>query len=219
MIDDIIKNITTHYDYVAIGAFLGFLVTLYTFYKQVGVPVYKATIQPVVTLFSSVVNSPSRLDKMEGKLDTIIAELRPNGGSSIKDQINRLESSNIVSWSQKQLLLDIHPNGIFTTDKDGNCTFANRTYLDMIGGTMEDFRGNNWIKIVAPEDRNKVQEEWYDSVKENRDFDLEYSLIHLQNGSRIKVRGKGVPIRHPNGNVLGYNGIITFLPNDRMATQ
>lgn len=217
-LNEFIDQVLHHYDYVAMGAFLGFLITVYTFYKQVGIPMYKNTVLPIVNLFSAIANSPIRLNNVEKrfshfeeKLDTIIAELRPNGGSSLKDQMNRLEANNVISTSQRQILLDIHTGAVWVSDKEGNCTWANKNYMEKTGATIEDFKGNNWIKLIASEDRNRVQAEWFDSVKEGRDFDLEYSLVNLKSGIKLKVHGRGTPIKKDDGTVLGYNGIISFL--------
>lgn len=68
-------------------------------------------------------------------------------------------------------------------DSMGHLEMANKKFLRFIGKDSQEVSENNWLKIVHQEDREKVQQEWHRSVKDCRDFIMEF---------RIHANGKGV---------------------------
>ena len=211
MINDITSLFTDHYDLAAIGAFLTFLTILFTFYNQVGIPMYKATLAPIVDFFGAVASSPTRINHLDTKLDLILAELKPNGGSSLKDQMNRLEASVSISEAQRLLILDNSQQGVWTSNTEGDCTWINQTLANKVGGSLHDFQGENWISTIHPQDRKIVEEEWNAAIKNQRTFNLFYRFQNLNTQDVINVHGVATPAKNYDGSIVGYNGVIYFL--------
>jgi PAS domain-containing protein len=209
-INDIFKELTEHYDLTAIGAVLTFLTILATFWKQVGEPLYNTTVLPIAKLFYSIYESPTKLEQVNTKLDLLIKEFQPNSGTSIKDQLNRLENSHAMSEDQRRLLMNTSPHGIWTSDATGYMTWLNTTFINKVGAGPEELLGNNWINCIHPEDRKKVVEEWGSAVKDGRIFNLFYRLINLDTQAPINVKAIGTPAKNFNGVIIGYNGTVYF---------
>ena len=159
--------------------------------------------------FSTFATLPDRLTSLESKVDDKLAmlknihqkdladikkELIPNGGTSIKDTVNKLAVSldkvatsidtlsvqgNRMELRQQNILNSVNiPT--FETDKNGECVFANKAYLELIGRSMEEIRGPSWINIIHPEDRAKVRAEWLAAVSENRNFEMTYRIVNRE---------------------------------------
>lgn len=209
--DNLIKELTEHYDLAALGAFLTFLTILFTFYKQVGIPMYNHTVAPILSFFSGIAEAPKRIDGLDSKLDLILNELKPNGGASLKDQLNRLEAHVSISEAQRRLIMDSSPYGILVSDTKGNCTWFNETLKAKLNASDDDLLGDNWINAVHPSDRKKVLEEWENAVEGNRTFNLFYKMIDLDTEAPINVHGIATPAKNFDGSLVGFNGIIYFL--------
>lgn len=211
---DYLAYIKEHFDLVFVGSILTFLTILFAFYNQVAVPMYNSTVKPVVELVTSIYKSPTRLNALEsslgGKLDEIIKELKPNGGSSIKDQLNRLETAVSISQAERLLLLDTVSKGVFAGDVKGYWTWANEALRKAVGGSMADFVGNNWENVVYPEDREIVSKEWERAIDQQRDFNLHYRLNNLDTNQPVKVHAIATPARNFAGDIIGWNGVIHF---------
>lgn len=144
-----------------------------------------------------------KLREIYDKIMLIAKELTPNGGSSLKDQCNRIELRlNGLDFFQK-MYLDIVDMPIFMTDGNGHCTWANRAYLNMLGKQVNDIIGSGWETVIHQEDRDRVTQEWYESIKEERPFDLQCRYV-TSDDSVIVVRCKA------SGSIkTGYFGILS----------
>lgn len=211
---DYLKYLSENFDLVFVGSILTFLTILFAFYNQVAVPMYNTAVKPFVDFMASVAHSPTRLRALEttlgGKLDAIMAELKPNGGSSIKDQLNRLETAVSISQAERLLLLDSVQQGVFTSDIKGQCIWVNDAFRKAVGGSMADFVGNNWENVVYPDDRETVSREWGRAIDQQRDFNLHYRLHNLSTSAPVKVHAIATPARNFAGDVIGWNGVIHF---------
>lgn len=210
-----------HLNIAALGALLTFLTILATFYSQVAVPLYNGTLKPMFRLFNAIYESPSRIESLDSKiskehaalnskLDILIKEFKPNGGTSLKDQINRLEVAVSISESQRMLLLNSVPNGIWTSDVNGRYTWVNDYMRKATSANSSDFLGDNWENLIYPEDRQKVAEEWDRAIKQQRDFNLHYRMYNLKTNSAIEVHGVATPARNFDGKIIGWNGVVYF---------
>lgn len=75
----------------------------------------------------------SDLSAMMAQINAITAELRPNGGSSLRDSINRIEqcqkeisTRQLISDQRQRAILSDMNFGVLETDASGNCIWANR---------------------------------------------------------------------------------------------
>lgn len=138
----------------------------------------------------------------------IEAELRPNGGSSIRDAVNRMElgieaaNSKIDLVSQRQLQrYNLESTGLWETDIAGRFTYVNPAMARMAGVTPEDFLGMGWKTHVHPRDRVEVSASWQSAVADQRDFSFVFAF-----GNDKKVQVTGRRMRGSNGEVTGWIG-------------
>lgn len=124
-----------------------------------------------------------KVGKSFHQLDLIASEFRVNGGSSLRDAINRLED-NVKGVREDALKMEARQWAIIATLKDpifesnqqGLCVRANPSYLALVERTMEDVIGNGWENILHPDDRIRVWQEWNDAVERQRTFESSYKI-------------------------------------------
>jgi PAS domain S-box-containing protein len=141
-------------------------------------------------------------------------EVKPNGGSSMKDSVDGLKLSidavlaTVVRLDQRQISFAHQSDkGIFESDLNGDCIFVNRAYCRITGRSPDEAFGKGWKAFIAPEDREAVVDEWYDCVKERRDFIMTYSYIR-PDLTRVKVNCHAYVLRDVRGLTIGYMGFV-----------
>ena len=153
------------------------------------------------------------------RIKCIWSEIRPNGGGTIKDAICSIEV--IAKNTQKTLdfIIDSEAEGYFESDSYGNCTKVSMQYLAMTGATSDMVLGNGWLLGVAEDDRHRVYEEWRSAIEQNRDFELDYSMVNRTTHEEFRVHCLARCVNLSNKKLAGYIGRIRKLPNDVRTTQ
>ena len=146
------------------------------------------------------------------KLDKIMYELVPNGGGSLRDAINRIESRQLMSERRQKAYLLESSLGIWETDEHGRCVWGNRTLERMLGRSPE---GYNWLLSIAPAMREEVQDEWQQAVEGQREYCANIEYI-TPAGHRTKVIAKAYPLVDELGSIKGWYGIAS---EDHLGTR
>lgn len=133
-----------------------------------------------------------------GVLKTIEAEFRPNGGSSLRDQIEQIKrhllSSISYATARQWALIDGLGEPMFECDAQGYCIRANRAYLDLVGRSFDEVAGSGWELIIAEADRDAVWDAWVDAVERHRTFEGRYRIA-AKDGGIFLVDAIATPIR------------------------
>lgn len=141
----------------------------------------------------------------------INSELRPNGGMSLRDAIDRIELRQALHEQIQEGMGNALMLPFWYSDVHGWCIMASVQLCRTLGVTEGEILGNNWVSLVHEEDRGIVKESWYFAVQERRNFQQVYRFIK-PDGSIIKVRGNATPLLNPKtGDVMKYFGTITVV--------
>jgi len=84
---------------------------------------YKKGVKPVIKHFKNWYD-------MSEKIDHIFFEITPNGGTSIKDKVDRIDSELHLANERQRALLADSEFAHFEMDAEGNYVWVNRTYTD-----------------------------------------------------------------------------------------
>lgn len=140
------------------------------------------------------------------KLDFVVAELHPNGGTSVRDSLNRIEKDlSLANERHRARMLD-SPEMIFETDSEGNCVWVNRTYSRGVQRSFVELRGRGWVNGISVDDRDKVVAEWYKAVSEDREFEMRFDFQN-PDGEVFTVDCRSYKMRDERtGKAIGYLG-------------
>lgn len=134
-------------------------------------------------------------------------EFRPNGGSSMKDALNRLEQRQVLNQSMFKMLIKWNGVAFFESNAKGECVWVSPKLADFAGISEEKFLGNGWINGVYHEDRDRVWEEWQDAIAQKRDFSLTYRLNEI---SPIEIKAYATAQKDAKGQLTGMIGEISI---------
>ena len=184
-IKDVILNYSTYIAIVATGL-------------SASIIIYKKAIKPMLAAMKSYYSIVS-------KIDTIFIELTPNGGSSIKDQVNHIDNSVQLAQQVQQAMAADSKAALFRTDPEGNVVWVNRTYTRIVARDISEVLGHGWHNVIAPEQRDEVVREWYKAVADDREFYWDVNLI-TPTGERTLVRVRSYKLVNGKGEIMGYWG-------------
>lgn len=195
------------------GKILGFLAAVITF-LVVAWPRIKPRAIALWKLMIGTAKLEGQVESLSGKIDTIIRQVTPNGGSSIIDVVNRVEKAQYWQQERTKALLSEVTYGVWESDGNGECYWVNDVLGAMAGAQFWDLRGQNWINIVHPKERDRVMHEWTEAVKHRRNYLQHYTLVNLETGEETEVVAKATVVRDKEGTAIGWIGTITKTGED-----
>lgn len=141
-------------------------------------------------------------------LHEVKAEVKPNGGGSMADAVNRIEEQIHILNYWMTAFQNLYEKPIFKADNLGHNVWANNSYLKLVGASLPEVEGHGWLSYVEDNERPKVSLEWESAVKEGRSFDLTYTLHNNIHNKKIRVRRIAYPIIVKR-KLAGYIGTVT----------
>lgn len=148
-------------------------------------------------LMTSINKKLETVPKLETDVNEIKLQLRTNGGTSLKDAVNRIEQTLgdvredvaiLKGRESARMYLDAQPT--FECDANGYSTALNKALLDIVGLDIDEAIGYGWLKAVKPIDQDRVQREWESSVRNGREFNSNYTFINQITHKETKVHGR-----------------------------
>ncbi|MAQ75072.1 MAG: hypothetical protein CL613_01915 [Aquimarina sp.] len=127
-----------------------------------------------------------------------------------KDYLYRLEESE----KRFKTIANTAPITIWISDKNKDCLYVNKNWLDYTGSTFEDNLGDKWVQFIHPDDRKQAKES-HDIASENKEaYSVEYRVRRFD-GTYKWFYNHGVPNFDSDGNFNGFFG-SNFDMNDKI---
>jgi PAS domain S-box-containing protein len=169
----------------------------------------------VTFIIKPICKHVTNIRKMVVNIDKIAADLKPNGGSSLKDQINRIEHKIIRGEMRSRALIRDYDCGIFECDIEGNNIYVNRTYCKMIGVPATKLLGKEWNNYIHPDYRNHYDLHWSDKFSQCEEVETVVVMVN-GSGELLNVVIKAYPLKDDTqSNCVGYFGMV-FLEHEEL---
>lgn len=108
--------------------------------------------------------------------------------------------------------------GIFHIDIAGHYLWVNEYWCEMAGITAVEAKGNGWVQLLYPDDKERVLAEWERAVQEKIPFRSEYRVQH-PDGKITWVLGQAVASKDQTGTVIGYIGTLTDITQYKQTEE
>lgn len=151
-------------------------------------------VQPITAHITKV----NQLVDVLPEVKRLCLEFKPNGGSSVKDQLNRIEAMS-------KIYLRITDKAFWVADLEGKYTEVSPALAMLMGSTPDQILGSGWVNSIHAPDRDRVEGEWLAAVHDQREFHMEFSYVQLATGSLLPVTCHSIPIRY-EGKTVGHVG-------------
>lgn len=155
-----------------------------------------------------------KVQGLEESVASILKEVRPNGGGSMRDELRRLGESQrrtevglTLLANTQRVMYDAADTAVFECDPEEGNTYVNHVYQRWTGLGERELLGFGWINAIAPHDRAAVREEWESAVEDQRDFRMRYQLA-TADGRTHDVTAHASPVRDIDGVVSKWVGVV-----------
>lgn len=115
-------------------------------------------------------------------------------------------------------MADSAPVMIWMTDRDGVCTYINRTWLRFTGQSLTEALGFGWLEACHPDDRDQAEAVFREANGKRAPFRLEYRLRRSDGAWRWAI-DSAAPRFGKDGAFLGYIGSVLDIAERREAEE
>jgi PAS domain-containing protein len=174
------------------------------------------TLEPLSEIFASLVVAgvgviALLLRLIFKRLKAVLAEQKPNGGSSMRDSIESIKTQVGEISSQLGRLdaqmrgrFELENGGYYLMAESGRCLWVSSVWSELTGVPPGEARGDGWLRGVHPEDRERVWAAWEMAIRTRERFQMRY-----RTAKGIEVTGRAVELNDSNDNVVGVLGTIS----------
>lgn len=168
---------------------------------------YRYLVKPLIKGLKRVKTALDTIEKIQD-------EFKPNGGTSLRDAINRIEIRLLIEQQARRAMSMAMDVGIFETDSAGMCIWINQYYSNLTGLSLQEAKNYGWVIAIHEDDRDRVVDEWKDAVIQKRAFHMEYTMKNIKSSEISFVKCHAFPICNGKEEVAGFVGIVTRLQQE-----
>lgn len=163
---------------------------------------YQYVILPIKEHFEKVHQVIEDVSEIKKKL---AYELNANGGKSMKDQMTLFGKQLMKQEGLILAILSSSDRFIIIFDENGGALWCNETFDRELGWNIAEVLGNGWKNVISAEDRERVSREFLDTVKDGRDFIMEFNYIHRNiPNKKTKIKAYCHPIKRNSGEIIAF---------------
>lgn len=121
-----------------------------------------------------------------------------------------------ASEARFRVLSESSPSGVFHCNALGECTYTNGRCQRMFGLESRDFRGEEWVKRIHPEDISRVHQGWRECRAYGTEFNAEFR-VQLPGGAIRFLHARARPVTDVMGRALGFVGTVEDVTGERLT--
>jgi PAS domain S-box-containing protein len=145
-----------------------------------------------------------------GEISAVGLMLLEGGAHPAEEQIRRSEE-------RYRSLVQGGAQVVWVAAPDGEMKEDSPEWRWITGQSAEDYLGRGWLDAVHPEDRERVERDWRQSVRTGKVFDDRYR-IRTKSGSYRHFDVRAVPIER-DGKIVEWVGASTDVTSQREAEE
>jgi PAS domain S-box-containing protein len=106
---------------------------------------------------------------------------------------------------------------VWVTTPTGEIAEDSPEWRWITGQTVDEYLGKGWLDVIHPDDRDRVEQDWADSIASGKAFDSRYR-IRTKTGSYRHYDVRAVPVER-DGAIIEWVGASTDVTGQREAEE
>jgi len=175
----------------------------------VGGALWATILRPMFRLFKKSMSELACIPQLVTDVSDIKMEVRPNGGMSLRDSVERIELRQLLDSQIIGSILSSQAVAFFRADERGLLVEASRPLCKLMQRSEAELIGNKWLSWVTQDQREEVHTEWVDAVENARDFDKRFDVFN-DSGDIMHIHAKAYQlVNRRKRETLGYFGTFS----------
>lgn len=116
-----------------------------------------------------------------------------------------------------QTLIESIPQIVWLCHPNGTMEYFNSKWFLYTGLSLQESRGDGWLKAVHPEDRPSVSNTWSNHRTSGQVFEMEYRLFREQDQKYRWHLARGVPLFDKTNKISDWVGTYTDIEDQKFA--
>jgi PAS domain S-box-containing protein len=148
----------------------------------------------------------------------------PEGGYGVvcyfRDISHQIKAREAVEESGRRLrfVMESMPQKISITGADGELEYMNPIWVEFTGMTLDELRGDGWIRVIHEHDREANMMAWNESARNGTPFQIQHRLRRANGEYRWHI-SRATPMRDEQGKILMWIGSSTDIHDLKMAEE
>lgn len=123
-----------------------------------------------------------------------------------------------ASERRYRTIAELIPFGVWQSDAGGVMQFLSRSFLKLVGLSMDECRRPGWVKRLPAEEQERTQKRLDAALATGSPWECEYRLTDAAGGKHV-VMSRGVPLRNEDGGVQSWVGIHLDITARKQAEE
>ncbi|HKD44161.1 MAG TPA: PAS domain S-box protein [Candidatus Angelobacter sp.] len=164
----------------------------------------------------------TKASEQVARLEREVAELRRQLAAVYSQASDRLvvsppdESQFFYSEARYRALIELSPQAVWLTDRDGKNTYCNRYWYEYSGMTVEQAAGSGWAAALDPEDMARNRQGWQSALARGVPYEAELRFRRKDGQDRWHLC-RSLPLKDANGQVTKWMGIAIDIHDRKIA--
>jgi len=116
-----------------------------------------------------------------------------------------------------QTLIESIPQIVWLCHPNGTMEYFNSKWFLYTGLSLQESRGDGWLKAVHPEDRPYVLNTWSTQRTSGQVFEMEYRLLREQDQKYRWHLARGIPLYDKTSKISDWVGTYTDIEDQKIA--
>ncbi len=137
-----------------------------------------------------------------------------------RDITARRHAEQVIKESEAKFrtITDAMPQMVWSTLPNGDHDYFNEQWYRFTGVKEGTTDGQNWNKILHPDDRARANFVWQRSLETGQTYEIQYRLRHFSGNYRWTL-GRALPVRDESGEIVRWMGTLTDIHEQKQAEE
>ncbi len=182
----------------------------------ISVPVVQELLRAKVMVFAELHRKTRQLEELNRDLERRVSD-RTEELAAKAELLQQLNLELVGRNQELDAIVSTAPDVIFSSQGHGCYEYVSERFYEYTGASPSG-GGISWLTYVHPDDVERSNDSWIQSVNAGSQYESEYRLRSRDGGYRW-FRARAVPIRNLEGKIVKWYGTCSDIHDSKLLEQ